>query len=494
MPKKLILFIVVAFFSSFGLAHAQIVINEIQVLPTGEKFLELYNIGDSSVDLTNWQIKKKTQSGTESVLVSQARLENKSISAGGYFLIANENNYTGQGVVNASWPPSNTGVASNNTVFLYQEDILIDKFGWGEASDCQSPCPPNPTTGQSLQKNSNSWITDIPTPRAANTQSTPPPPQAPAPSSGGGGGGPTPAPSSTATTTTKPPEPQKIRAQIVAKTLAFAGQPASFEGLAYGTNGEKLFNGRYFWNFGDGSSREIKNSESPKFTHTYFYPGDYTVSLEFFTNYYGDIPDAITQVSVRVVSADIVISNVGNEADFFIELSNNTAYDTDISRWTLSGFNRLFSFPKNTILGSKKKVIFSSRVTGFMLSDKESLKLLDSQSQTVFNYGESLISAPIVIPVQERVVAVARTNKSLRAAPRIIEKEPVVIEQVVSGNITASIISSEVDETDENGAENSYIPIIVFGALLVLSAGAVYFIRQERAPLNEGDDFELLDE
>src|SRR3989338_3791473 len=125
MSKRIILFFIgLIFFSGFNLARADVVINEVQVLPTGEKFLELYNTGGSSVNLTDWQIKKKTESGTESVLVSQIRLEGKSISAGGYFLIANETSYIGQGSLSASWPPSYTGLASNNTVLLYQNEEL----------------------------------------------------------------------------------------------------------------------------------------------------------------------------------------------------------------------------------------------------------------------------------------------------------------------------------------------------------------------------------
>jgi len=73
--KKLIFIIVVAlFFSLFNLARAEVLINEVQVKPTGKSFIEIYNFG-SSQDLTNWTIKRRTASGSEYSLVSASRLK-----------------------------------------------------------------------------------------------------------------------------------------------------------------------------------------------------------------------------------------------------------------------------------------------------------------------------------------------------------------------------------------------------------------------------------
>jgi hypothetical protein len=275
----------------------------------------------------------------------------------------------------------------------------------------------------------------------------------------------------------------------VAKTLVFVGQSATFEAVTYGTSGEKMVYGKHFWNFGDGYGVETKVGAESKFTHTYFYPGDYTVSVEYFTNSYGEVPDASVQINIKVVSTDIMISNVGGEQDFFIELSNNTTYDTDISKWTLSGFNRLFSFPKNTILGAKKKIIFSSRITGFSSGDKDSLKLLDSEGQTVFDYGASLVPAQIVTPPKEHVASMPSVKTSVLAT-EFVEEEPRQ-EEVLMENITANAISSE---GGEEVAQNSYAPIVGFSALLAVSAGAVYFIRRQKVASAPGEGFDILDE
>ena len=48
----LLLFTIIFLFPN--LAFADVFINEIQTYPTEERFIELYNTGDSSVDLTGW--------------------------------------------------------------------------------------------------------------------------------------------------------------------------------------------------------------------------------------------------------------------------------------------------------------------------------------------------------------------------------------------------------------------------------------------------------
>ncbi len=53
-----------SFFLVAQVASAAVVINEIQILPTSERFIELYNSGSSDVDLTGWYIQRKTATGS----------------------------------------------------------------------------------------------------------------------------------------------------------------------------------------------------------------------------------------------------------------------------------------------------------------------------------------------------------------------------------------------------------------------------------------------
>jgi len=81
MSKKTILVSLgFAFLFSFNLARAGVIINEVQLSPTEERFIELYNPGGSSVELTGWYIQRKTETGSAfGSLVSKTYFENKAI-------------------------------------------------------------------------------------------------------------------------------------------------------------------------------------------------------------------------------------------------------------------------------------------------------------------------------------------------------------------------------------------------------------------------------
>lgn len=149
-------------------SNAQVVINEVQLLPTGERFIELYNQGGESVDLAGWFIQRKTATGsTFSSLVSQTLFEGKSIDANGYFLITRNSGSAWDILLdNLTLTESNTLLLKNGSGSAGE----VDKVGWGSASDCQSPCPGNPAEGQSLQRTSTGWAVANPTPRQANAQ------------------------------------------------------------------------------------------------------------------------------------------------------------------------------------------------------------------------------------------------------------------------------------------------------------------------------------
>ena len=266
--------------------------------------------------------------------------------------------------------------------------------------------------------------------------------------------------------------------KIIGKTFAFVGIPFSLQGIALGSNGEQLSYGKYFWNFGDGDSRETRDSLS--FSHTYFYSGEYPASLEYYTNYYSLVPDATAKIIIRAVPIIVSISRVGDISDFFIELSNNTDYEIDISKWVLSGDGKSFNFPRNTIIGSKKKIILSPTITNFNFEDAKSLKLSTDTSQLVFNYSASI--APAAIPARQDLVktlpAVKPLEESATSAPDGL----------------ASVMENDAI------AENSSLPSIpaIFAFIFIgTSAGAVYFLRQKgtkKIMSKAGDDFNILEE
>jgi hypothetical protein len=127
---------------------AKILISEIQTFPTENRFIELYNPNNFSIDLTNWYIQRKTQSGTSfGSLVSKTHFEGKTVNANSYFLISRN------ALNSADIVLSDLTLTESNVVQLKNSNgEVVDKVGWGSASDCENSCAPELSTGQSIQR------------------------------------------------------------------------------------------------------------------------------------------------------------------------------------------------------------------------------------------------------------------------------------------------------------------------------------------------------
>jgi hypothetical protein len=98
-----------------------------------DEFIELYNPGQQSIDLTGWYINKKTASGKEDNLVARARFQNKNIFPGQYFLLVHDGSSFGGGAPDLIWAKSNTLAAKNNTIILYNASaVKVDEASWAE--------------------------------------------------------------------------------------------------------------------------------------------------------------------------------------------------------------------------------------------------------------------------------------------------------------------------------------------------------------------------
>ncbi|GEM_PF-1088623 len=138
---------------------AKILISAIQTTGGSGKsdndFIKLYNLGDSTMDVSAWQLKKKTQSGTESSI--KVFPSGSAIAGHGYFVWANsENNFA----VSVGANVSSTGYLSDNySIALFDTSgKIIDAIAWGSGHTNpfveSSTYPTNPAANQILSRKS----------------------------------------------------------------------------------------------------------------------------------------------------------------------------------------------------------------------------------------------------------------------------------------------------------------------------------------------------
>lgn len=494
MSKKIILiFVLLFFFFGFKFVWASVVINEVQLDPTNERFIELYNSGSSVVDLTDWYIQRKTATGTTfGSLVTKTDFGNKTINANSYFLISRT------ALSNSDIVLGDMTLTESNTIQIKDSDgNVVDKVGWG---DCGDTCVAgNPAEGQSIQRQSdNSWKICDATPGAQNSSCDA---GGGGPTGGNGGGGDenpgggsssenTDSSNNNNDTKLKTTVAPTMKAKILASTLAFAGQPLEIKTNISGYSNENIVLGRAYWNFGDGGTFEqINNFE--RFYHTYYYPGEYVLFLEYYQNIFSKTPEATNKIIIKVLPTTVSISKVGDVKDFFVELTNNATSDIDISNWTIRANRKTFFLPRNSIVMSKKQMTISGKITGLTYGDQNDLKLYSSTGELAFDYNHRYS------PTR---TSTKNTNQGGQIQAKNVTEEKIMLanaetnpaDQISSDNLLANALKT--DSSGEGPTKNSYLFLIPLILLLALSGTAVYFIRKKKAIRVEEDDFEILDE
>jgi len=455
MKKVFFIFFIFLFLLNTKILYANVVINEVELNPTTERFIELHNTGNSSVDLTGWYIQRKTATGsTFGSLVSNTNFTGKSIDAGGYFLIS-KSEMTDADIIynNLTLTESNTIQIKNNS------GDVVDKLGWGDSNDCDSNCAPNPPEGQSIQKINDDWVIGSPTPRYENSDS-----------SGGttSGEDDTNDDTSDSYTTSDTLDILKVTTKILAPRTVVAKIPFEISSSTT-TNRKEIYQvGKYVWNFGDGVVEEY--SDFMPFEYMYDYPGEYLLTLSYFGSRLEEIPESKDKFIIKVVPSNIYISSVGGMDDPFVEVENKSSYEISLSSWILSTSKKYFTIPNGTIILPKKKIKFSPRVTKFNFNDLDQIFLLDNSKNKIAFYSYNSKIKPTI------VTSINKTSSSNSINQKVINDHP--DNEIINLN---NLEANPQIPLKDFSIKNLY-PII--GLLLIMVLGIASFLIFKRKDNN----------
>ena len=143
--------------------------------------------------------------------------------------------------------------------------------------------------------------------------------------------------------------------------LGTVGSPLEFK---VETNIEYTKNSIFVWNFGDG-----REGGGEVVSHTYMYPGEYVLML----NVAGPRGKAVSRINIKIVSPELAITNVSRER---IEIANNSKSEASLFGRALVTKDKVFAFPRDTIIKAGQKISFGTNVTGLDTSGQSSVSLV----------------------------------------------------------------------------------------------------------------------
>jgi competence ComEA-like helix-hairpin-helix protein len=131
--------------------------------------------------------------------------------------------------------------------------------------------------------------------------------------------------------------------------VGVVGSPLEFKAEGSKANDRQSM---YVWNFGDGTS-----GNGPLTTHVYEYPGEYVVVLSANLSE----GEAIARVNVKIVDSGLSITSASPER---IEIKNNSTHEANLFGRALVVGEKVFIFPRDTIIKAGRSISFSYKATG----------------------------------------------------------------------------------------------------------------------------------
>ena len=224
-----------------------------------------------------------------------------------------------------------------------------------------------------------------------------------------------------------------------------SGAPQVFEAKAYGLLGEPLKQAEFHWAFGDGDSGRGGKAEK-----TFFYPGDYVVSVtavsgEYSATDYREVSVLPPKFSLEVVSED------GS-----LLLLNQTKELIDLSGWMLGYssdlFGKKFVIPEGTKISAGKSVRFSPEVTKLKLSASESPKIFFRNGQSVPLANEATLNLGTRRETATKKVSFPAESLAVKSLPASEPKEmrgPADLTAKVATAANLTVSASEISATDQ---------------------------------------------
>jgi len=347
--------------------HAQVILTEIMYditgTDTGREWIEVQNVGSTSLDFSTWKLAEANTNHKLSV-VGDAQLP----SQGFAIIVDNVEKFKADN-------PQFTGLLFDSTFSLSNDGetlVLRDEALADSDTVTYTPAMGGQGDGTTLQKSGINWISALPTlgSQTTATESFHPDPQTGSNTSNASTSSETDmADSSEASdaekntysshssqsTATISQDIEELQVTSGRSRLGFVGAPLSFDGhiksLKNSVKDISTTSLTGAWSMGDGS--EYLGSS---LSHTYQFPGDYIV---IFNATYGDTT-AVSKTKVKIVAPEV---SLGFDLSGYTRISNNSDFELNVGGWILESEKRRYILPKDTIIAKKSSIKLPGIIT-----------------------------------------------------------------------------------------------------------------------------------
>lgn len=257
------------------------------------------------------------------------------------------------------------------------------------------------------------------------------------------------------------------------------GVPTTFLARGYTESGREIVLGDVVWNFGDGAQEKGR-----EVTHTFWYTGDYVVSVVGKRgNFLRDIQDEAT-VTVHVIDAPVQVIDANGT---FITLKNESNEIVDISGCVLVSGDSHFTVPDRTQILGNATVRFPKKVTG--VSAKQGVYMFDAHG-TVLSEYDTKPPQPEKRSTRKGYTGTTQTPQAQTTQTPLKEKEEKVTEAESDIDTEQKATLLATAGAYEGGTTSEREPTILWWILglvtaIVTTIVAVILIRHERQEIIE---------
>lgn len=432
-------------------ASAQVKFNEVMYDPSGadssREWIEIYNSGSSSVDLSGWKFLESASASNHGLSVMSG---SANLNAGSFAIIVIDSakfltdwpSFTGN-ILKASFSSLNN---SGSTLILKDSTgVTADQYSYtsdmGGGGD-----------GNSLQlQNGGNWIGAIPTPGLVNSSAvtdnhTATTSNGTTDNSDNTTSTSTETQNTTSTTSTSNSVHYSSKAASTAKKentiplnigrdrLGSVGSPLEF---SVDTSINKDRNNVFTWNFGDGTT-----GSGVVVTHTYLYPGDYVVVLNVRSVEGG----GVARLSVKIVDPKLSIVEANAQ---YIKLKNNSNYEVSLYGKALSVGNRVFTFPQDTIIKAGTLITLGSHISQLSPSGIQDVLIVD-----VGGIENNKIVAKVEEEKSKKIALIQDKISQLKEQVAYISSRSATNDSAGKNDFQPAITAKEVESTSSSNVAN----------------------------------------